>query len=91
MARDNNDVSIRFAPSKREGNVWKITVKRESRKGHQAPVEGANILAYHEKLVRINLYDLVNGEKNAFELKEVWRQQMEALEREMVDEAYTFR
>ena len=65
--------------------------QRGSRKGHQAPVEGANTLAYHKKLVSINLYDLMNGEKKAFDLKEVWRQQMEALEREMVDEARTCR
>lgn len=54
-------------------------------------VKGANILSYHDKLLRINVYDLVNEEKIAIDLKEVWRQQMEALEREMVGEANTCR
>ena len=37
------------------------------------------------------MLSLVNGEQKAFDLKEAWRQQMEALEREMVDEAPTYR
>ena len=62
-----------------------------SRKIHKALVKGANTLSYYDNLVRINLHDLVNEEKITTDLKEVWRQQMEALEREMVDEANTAR
>ena len=89
--RDNNDVSIQLALSKKEENFCKITVNKGTRKIHKILVKGANTLSYHDKLVRINLYDLVNEEKMAINLKEVWRQQMEALEREMVDEANTCR
>ena len=89
LTRDNNDVCIRLALSEKEENVCKIRVNKGSRKIHKVLVKGVNTLSYHDKLVRINLYDLVNEEKIAIDLKEVWRQQMEALEREMVDEANT--
>lgn len=91
LTRDNNNVSIRLALSKKEENFCTITVNKGSRKIHKILVKGANILSYHDKLLRINVYDLVNEEKIAIDLKEVWRQQMEALEREMVGEANTCR
>ena len=54
---------------------------------HQARVEGANTLAYHEGLVRSNLYDLGNGEKRSFNLYKVGRQKMEKIQRDIIAEA----
>ena len=44
-------------------------------------------MAYHEGLVRSNLYDLVNGEKEKFDLYEVWKQKMASLESDIEEEA----
>ena len=37
--------------------------------------------------MRSNLYDLVNGEKREFDLYEVWKEEMETLQRDIIDEA----
>ena len=70
-------------------NMWQITVKRTSSGEitHQVRVKGASTLAYHEGLVRSNLYDLVNGEKEKFDLYEVWKQKMASLESDIEEEA----
>ena len=70
-------------------NMWQITVKKTSSGEitHQVRVKGANTLAYHKKLVRNNLYDLVNGEKEKFDLYEVWKQKMASLESDIEEEA----
>ena len=69
--------------------MWQITVKKTSSGEitHQVRVKGANTLAYHKKLVRNNLYDLVNGEKEKFDLYEVWKQKMASLESDVEEEA----
>ena len=69
-------------------NMWQITVKKTSSGEitHQVRVKGANTLAYHKKLVRSNLYDLVNGEKEKFDLYEVWKQKMASLESDIEEE-----
>ena len=54
---------------------------------HQVRVKGAGTLAYHEGSVRSNLYDLVNGEKEKFDLYEVWKQKMASLESDIEEEA----
>ena len=69
LSREENDMRIIFKPSERGENRWKITVKKGKQRIHRATVEGANILAYQEGLVRSNLYNLVNGEKKRFNLK----------------------
>ena len=76
QTRDNNAVSIRLALSKREENFCKITVNKGFRKIRKILVKGANTLSYYDKLVRINLYDLVNEEKIAIDVKGVWRQHL---------------
>ena len=70
-------------------NMWQITVKRISSGEitHQVRVKGASTLAYHEGLVRSNLYDLVNGEKEKFDLYTVWQQKMASLESDIEEEA----
>ena len=70
-------------------NMWQITVKKTSSGEitHQVRVKGANTLAYHKKLVRSNLYDLVNGEKEKFDLYEVWKQKIDSLEGDIEKEA----
>ena len=73
---------ITFKPSKRGKNRWKITVKKRKERIHRATDEGANILAYHEGLVRSSLYDLVNGEKEEFDLYDVWKEIMSAIQDE---------
>ena len=83
LAKEGND--LEFKPSQEEENAWEITVKKESQNLHRALVRGANTLAYHERLVRVNLYDLVNGVKKDFSLKELWKPKREALESEIVD------
>jgi len=83
LAKEGND--LEFKPSQEEKNAWEITVKKGSQNLHRALVQGANNLAYHERLVRINLYYLVNGVKKDFSLKVLWRAKMEALESEIVD------
>ena len=80
-------VRIIFRSSKRRGNSWKITVKKGSQRIHRARVDGANTPACHERLVRNNLYDLVNVEKIQFDLYEVWKEKMETLQRDIIDEA----
>ena len=83
LTKEGND--LEFKPSQEEENAWEITVKKGLQNLHRALVQGANTLAYHERLVRINLYDLVNGAKKDFSLKELWRAKMEELESEIVD------
>ena len=83
LKKEGND--LEFKPSQEEENAWEITVKKGSQNLHRALVQGANTLAYHERLVRINLYDLVNGVKEDFSLKVLWTAKMEALESEIVD------
>ena len=70
-------------------NMWQITVKKTSSGEitHQVRVKGASTLAYHKKLVRSNLYDLVNGEKEKFDLYEVWKQKIDSLEGDIEKEA----
>ena len=70
-------------------NMWQITVKKTSSGEitHQVRVKGASTLAYHEGLVRSNLYDLVNGEKEKFDLYEVWKQKIDSLEGDIEKEA----
>ena len=85
--REENDMRITFKPSKRGENRWKITVKKGKQRIHRATVEGANILAYHEGLVRSSLYDLENGEKEEFDLYDVWKQKMSAIEGDIISEA----
>ena len=70
-------------------NMWQITVKKTSSGEitHQVRVKGASTLAYREGLVRSNLYDLVNGEKEKFDLYEVWKQKMDSLEGDIEKEA----
>ena len=69
--------------------MWQITVKKTSSGEitHQVRVKGASTLAYREGLVRSNLYDLVNGEKEKFDLYEVWKQKMASLESDVEEEA----
>ena len=70
-------------------NMWLITVKKTSSGEitHRVRVKGASTLAYHEKLMRSNLYDLVNGDKEKFDLYEVWKQKMASLESDIEEEA----
>ena len=70
-------------------NMWQITVKKTSSGEitHQVRVKGASTLAYHGELVRSNLYDLVNGEKEKFDLYEVWKQKIDSLEGDIEKEA----
>ena len=70
-------------------NMWQITVKKTSSGEitHQVRVKGASTLAYHEGLVKSNLYDLVNGEKEKFDLYEVWKQKIDSLEGDIEKEA----
>ena len=70
-------------------NMWQITVKKTSSGEitHQVRLKGASTLAYHEGLVRSNLYDLVNGEKEKFDLYEVWKQKIDSLEGDIEKEA----
>ena len=80
-------MSIIFYPSVEGKNSWNIIVKKGKETIHQARVEGANMLAYHEGLVRSNLYDLGNGEKRSFNLYKVGRKKMEKIQRDIIGEA----
>ena len=91
LSREENDMRIIFKPSKRGENRWKITVKKGKQRIHRATVEGANILAYQDGLVRSNLYNLVNGEKRRFNLKKVWQEKMDELQNDIINEANTCR
>ena len=91
LSREENDMRIIFKPSERGENRWKITVKKGKQRIHRATIEGANILAYQEGLVRSNLYNLVNGEKKRFNLKKVWQDKMDELQNDIVNEANTCR
>ena len=87
LSREQNDMSIIFYPSVEGKNSWDIIVKKGKETIHQARVEGANMLAYHEGLVRSNLYDLRNGEKRSFNLYKVGRKKMEKIQRDIIGEA----
>lgn len=87
LSREQNDMSIKFYPSIEGKNSWDIIVKKGKETIHQARVEGANTLAYHEGLVRSNLYDLGNGEKRSFNLYKVGRKKMEKIQRDIIAEA----
>ena len=78
---------IVFKPSNRNRNQWRIIVEKGGQKIHKALVTGANTLAYHEGSVRSNLYDLVNGEKRQFNLKNVWRPKMDILQSDIIAKA----
>ena len=80
-------MSIKFFPSVEGKNSWDNIVKKGKETIHQARVEGANMLAYHEGLVRSNLYDLRNGEKRSFNLYKVGRKKMEKIQRDIIAEA----
>ena len=87
LSREQNDMRIVFKPSNRNRNQWRIIVENGGQKIHKALVTGANTLAYHERSVRSNLYDLVNGEKRQFNLKNVWRPKMDILQSDIIAEA----
>ena len=87
LSREQNDMRIVFKPSNRNRNQWRIIVEKGGQKIHKALVTGANTLAYHERSVRSNLYDLVNGEKRQFNLKNVWRPKMDILQSDIIAEA----
>ena len=91
LSREENDMRIIFKPSERGENRWKITVKKGKQRIHRATIEGANILAYQEGLVRSNLYNLVNGEKKRFNLKKIWQEKMDELQNDIINEANTCR
>ena len=80
LSREQNDMRIVFKPSNRNRSQWRIIVEKRGQKIHKALVTGANTLAYHKGSVRSNLYDLVNGEKRQFNLKNVWRLKMDILQ-----------
>lgn len=75
---------ITFKPSKRGKDRWKITVKKGKQRIHRATVEGTNVLAYHERLGR---NDLVNGKKEEFDLYDVSKEKMSAIQDDIISEA----
>ena len=87
LSREENDMRITFKPSKRGKDRWKITVKKGKQRIHRATVEGANVLAYHERLGRNSLYDLVNGKKEEFHLYDVSKEKMSAIQDDIISEA----
>ena len=91
LSREENDIRIIFKPSERGENRWKITVKKGKQRIHRATVEGANILAYQEGLVRSNLYNLVNGENKRFNPKKVWQEKMDEIQNDIINEVNTCR
>ena len=87
LSREENDMRVTFKSSLKGENRWKITVKKGKQRIHRATIEGANILAYHEGLVRSSLYDLVNGKKEEFDLYDVWKEKMSAIQDDIISEA----
>lgn len=63
-----------------------ITVHKGSLIIHRAQGDEANTLEYHEGL-RSNLYDLMNGEKRELDLFKVWKQKLNTLQSDIIDEA----
>lgn len=84
---EGRSIRITLKPDRDVENGWRIKVKDDDNTIHKVLITGANTIAYQGKLMRINLHDLVNGEKRSFGLFKRIREKLATIDSETLEES----